>query len=496
MVETALQNQPPITPFRDARSTVARSEEPKPVPYVDSEPGRLLIVDDDQTACELLESTLRRTHRVVWRTSAQDALDLVAEEDFDVILTDLNMADIGGLDLCERIVGMRPDIPVIVVTGYGSMETAIGAIRAGAYDFVTKPVDGNVIGLTVDRALRHRRLQEEVKRLRRAAGSPQTFEDIIGASSAMRRVFELVTRVSDTDATVLITGESGTGKELVAKAIHGQSNRKNGPFLAINCAAMPPTLLESELFGHARGAFTDAKTARAGLFLEASGGTLFLDEIGELPLEMQPKLLRSLQERKVRPIGGNHEVPFDARIIAATNRDLETEVFEKRFREDLYYRINVVAIEVPPLRERGGDVLLLAQHFVDRAAQRAGKEVKGIATATAEKLSAYDWPGNVRELENCMERAVALMRFDYIMVDDLPEKIRNYQADRFVLSADDPSELVTAAELERRYMQRVLALVGGNKSRAAKILGFNRRTLYRKMERTGKGANQNQGDER
>ena len=458
-------------------------------PVADNEPGRLLVVDDDQSACEFLETILRRQHRVVWRTSAHDALELAAEEEFDVILTDLNMTDIGGLDLCERLVGIRPDVPVVVVTGYGSMEAAIGAIRAGAYDFVTKPVDANVIGFTVSRALRHRRLQEEVKRLRRAAGTPQGFDEIIGRSAAMRRVFDLVTRVSDTDATVLITGESGTGKELVAKAIHTQSTRKNGPFLAINCAAMPATLLESELFGHVRGAFTDAKTGRTGLFAEATGGTIFLDEIGELPLEMQPKLLRSLQERKVRPVGGNHEVPFDARIVAATNRDLETEVFEKRFREDLYYRINVVAVEVPPLRERGGDVLLLAQHFATRAASRAGKEVKGIATPTAEKLSAYDWPGNVRELENSMERAVALMRFDSIVVDDLPEKVRNYQADRFVLSADDPSELVTAAELERRYMQRVLALVGGNKSRAAKILGFNRRTLYRKMGRTGGKAN-------
>ncbi|HEX4477596.1 MAG TPA: sigma-54 dependent transcriptional regulator [Polyangiaceae bacterium] len=489
-MEPALINESPNPSMNEeppAVSTTQEVEESQRGRTSDNEPGRILVVDDDQSACELLEGTLKRTHRVVWRTSAQDALELVGEEDFDVILTDLNMAGIGGLDLCERMVGMRPDVPVIVVTGFGSMEAAVGAIRAGAYDFVTKPVDPSVIGLMVERALKHRRLQEEVKRLRRAA-TPQGFQQIIGASSAMRRVFDLVSRVSDTDATVLVTGESGTGKELIAKAIHEQSNRRGGPFLAINCAAMPAALLESELFGHVRGAFTDAKVTRSGLFLEATQGTLFLDEIGELPLEMQPKLLRSLQERKVRPVGGNQEVSFDSRIVAATNRDLETEVFEKRFREDLYYRINVVAIEVPPLRERGSDVLLLAQHFVKRAAERAGKQVKGIAAPTAEKLTQYDWPGNVRELENCMERAVALMRFDSIMVDDLPEKVRNYQADRFVLSADDPAELVTAAELERRYMHRVLALVGGNKSRAAKILGFNRRTLYRKMDRTNRGA--------
>jgi DNA-binding NtrC family response regulator len=483
----------PAPPPAGTESLPDSSERTTPVTSVEPEPGRVLIVDDDQSACEFLDAILRRQYKVTWRTSAHDALEMVADQDFDVILTDLNMTDIGGLDLCERIVGIRPDIPVIVVTGYGSMEAAIGAIRAGAYDFVTKPVDATVIELTVDRALRHRRLQEEVKRLRKAAASPQGFDAIIGRSPAMRRVFDLIIRVSDTDATVLVTGESGTGKELVAKAIHTQSTRKDGPFLAINCAAMPPALLESELFGHVRGAFTDAKTARTGLFAEATGGTIFLDEIGELPLEMQPKLLRALQERKVRPVGGNHEVPVDARSVAATNRDLETEVFEKRFREDLYYRVNVVALEVPPLRERGGDILLLAQNFAQRAAARANKEVKGIATPTAEKLSAYDWPGNVRELENCLERAVALMRFDTVMVDDLPEKIRNYQADRFVLSADDPAELVTAAELERRYMQRVLALVGGNKSRAAKILGFNRRTLYRKMGRTNSKAT---GDEK
>jgi CheY-like chemotaxis protein len=269
-VEENLNSGPPPAPEIMPDST----ERTTPVTAADPEPGRLLVVDDDQSACEFLESILRRQYKVTWRTSAHDALEMVADQDFDVILTDLNMTDIGGLDLCERIVGIRPDIPVIVVTGYGSMEAAIGAIRAGAYDFVTKPVDATVIELTVDRALRHRRLQEEVKRLRKAAALPQGFDAIIGRSPAMRRVFDLITRVSDTEATVMITGESGTGKELVAKAIHAQSNRREGPFLAINCAAMPPALLESELFGHTRGAFTDAKAARVGLFAEATGGAL------------------------------------------------------------------------------------------------------------------------------------------------------------------------------------------------------------------------------
>ena len=337
----------------------------------------------------------------------------------------------------------------------------------------------------VARAVQHGQLRQEVKRLRRAVVDTQRFGRLLGESPAMKRVFDLVARVADSDASVLIMGESGTGKELIARALHDQSARRAGPFLAVNCAAMPPALLESELFGHVRGAFTDAKSARTGLFAQASGGTLFLDEIGELPLEMQPKLLRALQERTVRPVGGNEEIAFDARIVTATNRDLEVEVEEKRFREDLYYRINVVRVDAPALRERGGDVLLLAQHFVERFAARSGKAVRGIHAGAAERLVAYDWPGNVRELENCMERAVALLRFDEVTVDDLPEKIRQYRADRLIFAVDELGEVVTIAELERRYIHRVLTLVGGNKSRAADLLGLDRRTLYRRLDRYG-----------
>ncbi len=261
------------------------------------------------------------------------------------------------------------------------------------------------------------------------------------------------------------------------------SERREGPFVAINCAAVPPQLLESELFGHARGAFTDARTARPGLFLEAQGGTLFLDEIGEMPIEMQAKLLRALQERIVRPVGGNHEIAFDARVIAATNRDLEEEVRARRFREDLYYRIAVVGLEVPTLRERVQDIPVLAQHFVTRFAERFAKKVVGIAPAALQRLLAYHWPGNVRELENCIERAVALTRYDHVTVDDLPEKIRAYEAEKFTVAQEEATELMTLAELERRYLQRVLALVSGNKSRAARVLGLDRRTLYRMLDR-------------
>ncbi len=451
--------------------------------------GQILVVDDEQETCDLLEMALgRHGFKVTPSTNAQRALELVAEQDFDVVLTDLSMPEMSGLDLCERVLGTRPDMPVVVITGQGSLETAIGAIRVGAYDFITKPVDPKLLFLSVSRAIQHRRLSDEVKRLREAVDGEGSDQRIVGLSGAMRRVYELINRVGESDASVLIHGETGTGKELIARGIHNKSRRKSGPFVAINCAAVPHSLLESELFGHARGAFTDAKVQRTGLFVQASGGTLFLDEIGELPIDVQPKLLRALQERKVRPVGANSEIPFDARIVAATNRNLEDEVYEKRFREDLYYRINVVKIDVPPLRERGGDVLHLAQHFLKQFASRNDKTSLELSTTAAEKLMAYNWPGNVRELENCMEHAVALARFDQITVEDLPEKIRAYRAERFVVAANDPTEIVTMDELERRYILRVLSLVGGNKSRAAQVLGFDRRTLYRKLERYGAGA--------
>jgi two-component system response regulator HydG len=299
----------------------------------------------------------------------------------------------------------------------------------------------------------------------------------------MLKMCELVSRVADTETTVLVTGESGTGKELVARALHAKSARKDGAFVAINCAAMPENLLESELFGHVKGAFTDARNARPGLFVKASGGTILLDEIGEMPPGMQAKLLRALQERTARPVGGDQEIPFDARIIAATNRDLETEVEEKRFREDLFYRINVVRVHVPPLRARGSDILLLAQLFLERYAAQSRRAVAGMSSAAADKLLSYPWPGNVRELQNCIERAVALSQFDQIGVDDLPEKIKDHKMARINIESNDPAELLPMEEVERRYIVKVLEAVGGNKTLAAQVLGFDRRTLYRKLGR-------------
>jgi two-component system response regulator HydG len=282
---------------------------------------------------------------------------------------------------------------------------------------------------------------------------------------------------------VLLTGESGTGKELVAQALHQRGRRSGGPFVAVNCAAMPESLLESELFGHARGAFTDARNARAGLFAQASGGTLFLDEIGEMPIGLQPKLLRALQERVTRAVGSDVETPFDARIIAATNRDLETAVDERRFRQDLYFRINVIPIEVPALRLRGNDILLLAQHFVRDFAAQSGKRIGGLTSGAAERLLGYTWPGNVRELRNCIERAVALTAFEQLTVEDLPERVRNHRGSQIVIATDDPAQLPPLEEVERRYILRVLDAAGGNKALAARILGLDRKTIYRKLER-------------
>jgi two-component system response regulator HydG len=373
----------------------------------------------------------------------------------------------------------------MMLTGFGNLEMAIGAIRAGAYDFITKPPDLDVLALALQRAVQHRHLRAEVKRLRRTVEEARGFGELLSASPAMQKLTDLLERILDSDASVLVTGESGTGKELVARALHHRGRRAAGPFVAVNCAAVPETLLESELFGHVRGAFTDARSGHTGLFVQASGGTLFLDEIGELPLTLQPKLLRALQERTVRPLGGDAEVPCDVRLVAATNRDLETAIEEHRFRDDLYFRINVIHVDVPPLRARGNDVLLLAQHFVDRYAAQAGKAMTGLSPEAAERLLAYAWPGNVRELQNCVERAVALARYDRIAVDDLPDKVRRARRSQVVIAADDPASLLPLEEVERRYILRVLEVVRGNRSLAARTLGLDRKTLYRKLERYG-----------
>ncbi len=448
--------------------------------------GKVLIVDDDQAMCEMLDFDLRRRgYTTVWYTLAEKALTDLKEADFDVLLADINLPGMTGIELCERVVANRPDIPVIVITAFGNLETAVSAIRAGAYDFVAKPVDLDILAVALDRAITHRALQEKVKILSQAVEHSQRFEEMLGDSASMQSLFSRIVRVGATEISVLILGETGTGKELVARILHKQSRRGTAPFIPINCSALPETLLESELFGHKRGAFTDAKSDRKGLFLEADGGTLFLDEIGDISMVLQPKLLRALEERSVRPLGSNEEVPFDVRIIAATNRDLESAVEEGLFREDLFYRLNVIQMEVPPLRARGTDVLLLARHFIEHFSRLTGKQVVGLSNTAAQKLLAYPWPGNVRELRNAIERAVALTRFEKLAVEDLPKKIRAYRSEHILVGTHDPTELISMEEVERRYILHVLKTVGDNRTSAARILKLDRKTLYRKLQRYG-----------
>ncbi len=444
--------------------------------------AHVLLVDDDRPLLDTLAKGLgARGMRVTTAQSAEAALALLPTLDVDVVLTDVNMGGTSGITLCERATESFPELPVIVLTGFGSFDAAVAAIRAGAYDFLSKPARMDVIVIALRRALERRALRREVTRLRLETGESARAHGLIGESTAMRKVHDLVHRVGGSSVTVLVTGESGSGKEMVARALHERSGRR-GPFVAINCAAVPEALLETELFGHARGAFADAREAREGLIQQARGGTLFLDEIGDMPLGLQPKLLRVLSDRVVRPVGAVHEVPVDVRVLSATNRDLEEEIEQKRFREDLYFRINVVQLRMPPLRARAADVLPLAQHFLSEVAARAGRDVRGLTEPAARRLLAYDWPGNVRELRNCIERAVALTRHELIGLDDLPDKIRDFSADAPGPAVSHPDDLCTLEEMERRYVLRVLEVCGRNKSLAARRLGIERKTLYRKLD--------------
>jgi len=443
-------------------------------------------VDDDPATCRMIELGLRSEgYEVSSSSGARAALDSAQTFEPHVVLTDINMGATSGLELCQSLNEQWPDIPVLVITAFGSLETAIQAMRAGAYDFITKPFDIEALALAIARAVQHQQLKSEVKRLRAAVGQAGWGNDMIGTSVPMLELRALLERVARTDTTVLVTGETGTGKEVVARVLHQHGKRRNGPFVVVNCSALPEALLESTLFGHVRGAFTDARSARQGLFLEAHGGTLLLDEIGEMPAGLQAKLLRALEARCVRAVGADSETPFDTRIIAATNRDLDDAVQEGRFRQDLYYRLNVLHVALPPLRSRGGDVVALAHHFLLKFAQQSERPVLGISEAAARRLASYPWPGNIRELRNSIERAVALTRFDHIAADDLPDRIKNFESRHVLVAGDDLAEMAPLEEVERRYILRVLQAAGGNKSLAAQRLGVSRRTLYRKLGEYG-----------
>jgi DNA-binding NtrC family response regulator len=444
----------------------------------------VLLVDDAADSAHILRTSLRRRGYVVEAAlSASEALAYLHGTPVDVVIAHLRMPGMSGLELCKALREEHPDLQTIVVTGQSSLDSAIEAIRAGAFDYITKPIALDALVIAIERAAAHLTLRREVLRLRAAVDAVRPIDGLVGDSPAIQQVSAIVRQVAAGDATALITGESGTGKELVARAIHALSPRRASLFVAINCAAMPTELLESELFGHVKGAFTDARNSRPGLLLRAGNGTVFLDEIGEMPLEMQAKLLRVLQERTVRPVGGDREAPFHARFVAATNRDLEADIEAKRFREDLYYRINVVQIPVPPLRAHPTDILPLAQHFINLFASRSGKQVGGLSAPAAQKLVDYDWPGNVRELENSMERAITMTALSEIAVEDLPERIQAHRSVRLVqpIVNGAATELISLETLEQRYIQQVLLAVGGNKTQAARVLGIDRRSLYRRL---------------
>lgn len=454
---------------------------------IDVTARRVLVVDDDANMCELVAASLESRFTIVYKTSASEALEEIAAADFDAVLTDLRMPKMSGIELCGAIRERRPDVPVVVMTAFGSLDTAIAAIRAGAYDFITKPVQMDELGLLLDRVVSHRRLEREVRLLRRAVSATRTFGSLVGESAPMRAVFDMVDRASASDSIVLITGESGTGKGLVARTLHERGPHKDGPFVVVNCAATPESALERELFGGREGGLAAGGRTRSGAFVEANGGTLYLDNVGDLPLSLQAKVLRVLQERRVKLPGSDEEAVVNFRLVASTRRDLESMVEEERFRSDLYYAIHVVHIALPPLRGLGSDKLLLAQTFIEHFANRAGKPVTGLTPEAAQKILDYAFPGNVRELGAAIERAVALTRFDKITVDDLPEKMRAYKPAHVVFLADDPRDIVPLEEVERRYILHVFEAAGHNRSLASQLLGVDRKTLYRKLEKYGAG---------
>ncbi len=442
------------------------------------EPARILVVDDDQSSRDLLVRILTGAgHRVTALTDGREAVAALDAGDApDLVVSDIRMAEMDGLQVIDAFRDRAPDTPVILVTAFGNIDGAVEAIRRGAADYLSKPYDVDAIQIVVARALQHRDLAMENRALRRGLRDRYRLDNVVGRSEAMLQVYKTAARVASTDATVLIQGESGTGKELVARAIHMASPRASGPFVAVDCGAIAEGVLESELFGHARGAFTGAQTARRGLFEEAHHGTLFLDEIGDIGPNLQARLLRALQEGTIRRVGANEPITVDVRVVAATNRDMEAAVKQGTFRADLYYRLHVVSIRIPPLRERREDIPLLAEHF----AQKHGRaEGSAISPEARELLLAHDWPGNVRELENVIARALALNPSGVVLPEDLPDGVRAARAAPAPASLPDVSDRPSLAELERRYASQVLQETGGNKTRAAEILGIDRKTLYR-----------------
>jgi DNA-binding NtrC family response regulator len=453
---------------------------------------RLLIVDDEIDSREALaELASRWGYDVQTATDGAEALRRAIEWHPDVILTDLVMPNMDGLWLLRALRAEIPDCPVVLLTGRGTVQTAVQAIKEGAYDFIEKPLEVSRLRVVLDRALEKKETMREVQLLRRRLAALAPGTDMVGSGPSMQRVFELVKKVAPANASVVITGESGTGKEVVARAVHSLSLRKDKPFIALNCGAIPATLIESELFGYERGAFTGADQRRLGNFELAHGGTLFLDEIGELPLEMQGKFLRVLEERRFRRLGGKVEVEVDVRVICATNRDLKEEIKKGRFREDLYFRLHVFTIHLPPLKERREDVPLLVQHFIEKFNAETGKHVQGVTPGAMEVLQSYAWPGNIRELRNTVERAMILTDGDTIDQEHLPPDMRPTQLESAMLRVPLGAAL---RDVEKEYILASLQKNGGNKARTADALGISEKTLYNKLNRYAAIARDRVGD--
>ena len=443
----------------------------------------ILVVDDDaamtSALCEVLRQAGYSAHSA---QSGAAALEMVKGERLDLVISDLRMTEMSGHQLQQEMQTIAPDLPIVIITAFGSIESAVESMKLGARDFITKPFSNKQLLLTVSRTLENLRLRQEVKQLRGELARSYGLSNIIAADPRMVAVLEIIEQIADSPATVLITGESGTGKDLLARAIHFSSARRERPFVPINCAALPENLIESELFGYARGAFTDARQAKTGLFVAARGGTLFLDEIGEMPQPLQSKLLRAIEEKKIRPLGVTEEIGVDVRIVAATNSDLEKAIEEGRFRADLYYRLATVTLSVPPLRERPNDIPLLIKHFLVRASAEAGRPVPEIEPQAMTRLLRYPWPGNARELHNAIQRGVILARNDMLTIKELPPKVAGHDFSPVKMLAEAVDKRMTLDQLERDYIRVVLDTVNGNKTEAAAILQIDRKTLYRKLE--------------
>ncbi len=443
----------------------------------------ILLIDDDDSLRRVMEFSLTEAgYTVRTAASGEDGLRLFEKDPFDAVITDITMPGMSGMEVLAKVRRRDADIPVIVITAYGTIESAVEAMKKGAFDYITKPVSRDELRLTLEKAVRMRRLEKENVELRAEVTDRYRFESIIGSSEKMKEVLDLAGRVAASDASLLITGESGTGKELLAKGVHFNSRRADGPFVAVNCAAIPESLIESELFGHVKGAFTGAVKDKEGKFQLADGGTLFLDEIGDLRIDLQAKILRALQEREVDRVGGGKPVSVDVRVIAATNKDIERAVKEGAFREDLYYRLNVITLFIPPLRERKEDIPLLASHFLKKFNKDADVRVDAAALSV---LTAYGWPGNVRELENVIERASVLKRGVLITRDELPEKLKKEKTGVEDIILNLPEQGISLEDLEKSLIIKALEKHKGNQTRAAEYLGITRPTLIYRMEKFG-----------